>query len=72
MIVVCINNEFGSLSEPWVHPNEVGFLLLGKQYKTLGSDFDSYLIDDEGWFYRWRFVTVESYRDKQIDTLFVI
>ena len=66
MIVVCINNEFGSLSEPWVHPNDVG-LLLNKQYKVLRSDFDSYLISDEGWFSRWRFVTLESYRDKQID-----
>jgi hypothetical protein len=69
MIVVCINNEFGSLSEPlwyracWSNDS----LLLNKQYKVLRSDFDSYLISDEGWFYRWRFVTLESYRDKQID-----
>jgi hypothetical protein len=66
MIVVCINNEFGSLSDPWVHPNDVG-LLLNKQYKVLRSDVDSYLISDEGWFSRWRFVTLEAYRDKQID-----
>jgi len=65
MIVICINNEFGSLSEPWIPSNDS--FLLNKQYKVLRSDFDSYLISDEGWFSRWRFVTLESYRDKQID-----
>lgn len=77
MIVVCVNNNFGYLSEPWhVYPLETGkvqghmTLLIGNQYKVIGSDSESFLIDELGWYYRWRFVTLESYRDKQIDNIF--
>ena len=86
MIVVCVNNNFGYLSEPWhVYPlsvREVYYqgletgkvqghmtLLIGNQYKVIGSDSESFLIE-LGWYYRWRFVTLESYRDKQIDNIF--
>jgi hypothetical protein len=71
MKIVCITNTDG-------HGNiDAMYLTIGKCYETINVLADSYqyyyIIDDsgneEGGYYRERFVTLDLYREMQIDKL---